>query len=437
MTGGYAMEPRPAVWAPRNADGEAPKETELVGHAKFWIVSRLKSDVFVVKTGSDSVVRVIYITPGGIEGRGGMGRMARYLLAAFRTQPDVEVRVLDSYGPGPFWKMPFYFLGCLVVLFVLCARRRVDAVHVHMSFGGSTVRKLVLLRAAGLFGIATMLHLHGSEFAVFCDQLSPRLRDVLVRNMARAARIVVIGSFWRQYLVEGLGIDGRKIAVVANGVPLPDARAQPVSIDGPCRIVCLGALGRRKGTSDLLQALASPRLRELHWDAVIAGNGDVEAFRTEAAAAGLADRVTFPGWVGAKEGQALLASAGVFVLPSYNEGLPVAVLEAMASGVPVVTTMVGAIPDLRIDGEAGFLIAPGAIADLADRLATLIQDAALRAQFGTNGRRRIESEYTIGATAIRLAALYREASFQARGGEAIRRAVKTKSSGITSVRKDS
>ena len=74
---------------------------------------------------------------------------------------------------------------------------------------------------------------------------------------------------------------------------------------------------------------------------------------------GIADRVVFPGWVGAEDAQALLASAGVFVLPSYNEGLPVAVLEAMATGVPVVTTRVGAIPDLGIDGQAGFLIDAG------------------------------------------------------------------------------
>ena len=77
-----------------------------------------------------------------------MGRMARYLLAAFRCLPDIEVRVLDPYGPGTFWKMPFYFLRCLVSLSVACARGRVDVTHINMSFGGSAVRKLVLMRGA-------------------------------------------------------------------------------------------------------------------------------------------------------------------------------------------------------------------------------------------------------------------------------------------------
>ncbi len=345
-----------------------------------------------------------------------MGRMARYLLTAFHTQPDIEMRVLNSYGPGTFWKMPFYFLCCLTSLFIACARGHVDITHIHMSFGGSAVRKLALMRVAGFFSVPTILHLHGSEFAVFGDRLSPRLRGILAEQMARAARIIVIGQFWQQYLVERLGIDDCKVIVVANGVPLPPAMSQHRK-DGACRLVYLGALGSRKGTSDLLRALASPRLRSLQWDAVIAGNGDVAAFRAEAAALGVADRVALPGWIGPEESQALLASAAVFVLPSYNEGLPVAVLEAMAAGIPVVTTRVGAIPDLGIDNAAGFLIDPGSIEDLTDRLATLVEDPTLREHFGANGRRRVESNFTIDSTAHRLATLYRETCRRSRISE--------------------
>ncbi len=343
-----------------------------------------------------------------------MGRMARYLFAAFQPL-DVEIRAVDSYGPGPFWRMPFRFVASLISLSVACARRQVDVTHIHMAFGGSTLRKLVLLRVAGFFRIPTILHLHGSEFAVFCDRLSPRLRALMVATMARAARIVVIGSFWRQFLVQDLGIEAQKVVVIPNGVPLPPLARSAEPADGPlaapCRILYLGALGRRKGTADLLQALASPRMRALQWDAVVAGNGDAAGFRSQAVALGVDERVSFPGWVGPEDAQALLASANIFVLPSYNEGLPVAVLEAMAVGIPVVTTRVGAIPDLGIDGEAGFIVDPGSIDDLADRLAVLVNDPALRSRYGSTGRHRIESEFTIDSTARRLAALYREASF--------------------------
>jgi glycosyltransferase involved in cell wall biosynthesis len=386
----------------------------LAGHDDIGTTLRRQLLGAAVTPQREDAIRVFYITPGGVEGRGGMGRMARYLREAFRSHADIEIRVLDPYGPGPFWKMPFYFLASLIGVSVACVRGRVDVTHIHMAFGGSALRKLVLLRVAGLLGVPTILHLHGSEFAVFCERLSPRLRAALVGSMARAARIVVIGEFWRQFLVESLAIDACKIVVVANGVPLPVmpplVMSPPGRADAPCRIVYLGALGRRKGTSDLLQALASSRLRDLRWDAVIAGNGDVDGFRLEAAALGIAERVDFTGWIGPEDAQALLGSAGVFVLPSYNEGLPVAVLEAMATGVCVVTTRVGAIPDLGIDGCAGFLIDPGSIEDLADRLAALVGDADLRCRFGRNGRRRVESDFTIDCTAGRLAALYRDVS---------------------------
>nr|WP_294551901.1 glycosyltransferase family 4 protein [uncultured Rhodopila sp.] len=359
-------------------------------------------------------IRVMYFTPGGIEGRGGMGQMARYLAAKFESRPDIHLQVLDTYGLGPFGQMLFHFSRSAVKLGFACVRGRVDVAHIHMSFGGSALRKLFLLRIADMFGVPTILHLHGSKFAVFCDQLSPVLRGLLVRTMARASKIVVIGSFWRHYLTEDLRIDESKIEIIANGVPLPDSVIDRNRLAGPCRIVYLGALGPRKGTYDLLKALSSPSLQALNWEAVIAGNGAVDDFRAEAAALGLADRVTFPGWIGPEAAQSLLATAKIFVLPSYNEGLPVALLEAMATGLPVVTTPVGAIPDLGIDGEAGFLVTPGSIDELADRLVTLVGDEDLRLRFGHNGRQRIERDFTIDITANRLAALYRGRKAQRR-----------------------
>src|ERR1700761_376124 len=188
---------------------------------------------------SGKTLRVLYVTPGGVDGRGGMGRMARYLIAAFRAYTDIEVRALDPYGPGAFTKMPFYFAGSLLRLAAACARSQVDVAHIHMAYGGSTIRKLLLLRVADLFGVPTILHLHGSEFAVFAKRLSPRLRAILVAAMMRAARIVVIGSFWREFLVQDLGISDAKVVVVANGVPLPPTPS-PKATGEPCRIVYLG-----------------------------------------------------------------------------------------------------------------------------------------------------------------------------------------------------
>ncbi len=351
-------------------------------------------------------VKVLYITPGGVSGRGGMGRMAVYLTRSFAKDTAFRVRVLDSYGPGPFWRMPFYFCRCAAELVIACLRGEVHVVHIHMSFGGSALRKLTLLRLAALFGVPSVLHLHGSEFAQFHQRLSPALARALVASMNKAAKIVVIGRYWQDYLVSKLAIDPTRIAIIHNGVPLPAERL-PAHRAG-CRIIYLGALGQRKGTADLLQALASPAVAALDWRADIAGNGDVAKYQAEASRLGLAARVSLPGWVNQATAQSLLADGDILVLPSYAEGLPVAVLEAMAAGLAVITTKVGAIPDLVLDGKTGFLIDAGDVDALAERLARLIADPSLRQTFGSNGRHRIEEAFTIDSIAGRIENLYQE-----------------------------
>jgi len=351
-------------------------------------------------------LKVAYVSPGGVKGRGGMGRMARYLAAVLPAQtPPVHCRVLDSYGPGPFWRMPFQFALCSAVLFGLCLTRRVDVVHLHMSVRGSAWRKLALLRLAGWFGVPVMLHLHGSEFEVWCRALSARGRERLVTTMARASRIIVIGEFWRRFLVDDLGLPERRVVLVHNGVPLPEKPTTPAAA-GPCHILTLGLLGPRKGTPELLRALADPALAGLDWRATIAGNGPVETYRQEALQRGLGERVALPGWVDEDGVRRLLAEADLFVLPSHNEGLPVAILEAMAAGLPVVTTAVGAIPDLVVEGQTGTMVPPGTVEPLAAAIATLVASPERRKAFGQAGRARVAAGFTIDATAARVAALY-------------------------------
>src|ERR1700685_4718718 len=102
-------------------------------------------------------LRIFFITPGGIAGRGGMGRMAQYLTEAFqRRYPAFQVRVLDSYGPGRGALMPFYFLRCFFTLGIACLVRPPDLVHLNLAAHGSILRKLLLMWLARTFHIPTL-----------------------------------------------------------------------------------------------------------------------------------------------------------------------------------------------------------------------------------------------------------------------------------------
>ena len=355
----------------------------------------------------DQKLRIFFITSGGTASRGGMGRMALYLTREFqRGHPALWVRVLDSYGPGRTALMPLYFLKCLIVLGIQCLVRPPDVVHLNLAAHGSTLRKLLLMRLAQAFRVPSLLHIHASKFIPFCESLGPRMRKLLVSSLSQASHIVVIGDYWRRYLVETLGVPANIVTVIHNAAPLPEVPA-PRSGNARCRIVALGMLGPRKGTPELLDALAAPAMRELDWEAVIAGNGTVETSRERAVELGLADRVEIPGWVDSATVSGLLATADIFVLPSHNEGLPVAILEAMGAGVPVVTTPVGAIPELVIADETGLLVPTGSAAALSEALAGLVKAPELRIRLGNNARKRVEQHFRIETAAERFVAIYR------------------------------
>ncbi len=357
-------------------------------------------------------IRVWHFGPGGTRGRGGMGRFLAYLLPTLnRDNPDLQCQVVDSYGPGVFWQMPFWFAAALWRLGWGAARGQVDVVHLHMAAYGSILRKLFLSALARGFGVPVMIHLHGADFVEFMDRSPGFMRNFLINQFKNATYLVAIGHYWRDYATRDLGVPASRVVVIHNGVPDPLLEAgvaERTAARSDQRLLSLGELGPRKGTPEVLTALATPEVRDLAWSAVLAGNGPVEDYRGEARRLNLSERVELPGWIESAQAWRLLAESGIFLLPSRMEGLPVAILEAMAIGATVITTPVGAITDAIEDGVTGLLVPPGDAPALAAAIARLLRDPALRARLAGAARQRFEERFTIARTAEKVAALYRQ-----------------------------
>lgn len=348
-------------------------------------------------------------SPGGRRGRGGMASLVTYLADALHARlPGVSIEVLDTYGPGATWAMPFVFVSALVRVVSARLSGRVDLLHVHVACFGSVVRKSVLALVATAIGVPTVLHLHGAEFDDYFLALSPWRRKQLIWVMRRCARVVVIGTYWRDFVVEELGLEPARVALIYNGAPALVTRPADRISAGPPMLLMLGELGPRKGTPELITALATTSLQQREWTATLAGNGPVDQFRTEVAALGLSDRIQLPGWQNVDQVRALLRTADILILPSRQEGLPMAILEAMGCGVAVISTPVGAIPDAIIDGETGLLVPPGDAPALARAIARLLDDPESRRSLAEKARARFELLFTIDGTADSVAALYRE-----------------------------
>lgn len=356
-------------------------------------------------------IRVWHFGPGGTRGRGGMGRFLAYLIPTLnRENPDLQCRVIDSYGPGAFWQMPFWFAAALWRLGWGTARGQIDVVHLHMAAYGSILRKLLLSMLARGLGRPVLIHLHGADFVEFMDRTPGFLRNFLINRFRNATYLIAIGQFWRDYATQDLGVSAERVLIIHNGVPDPLQEAgiaeRTAAREGQ-RLLALGELGPRKGTPEVLAALDAPKVRDLVWTAVLAGNGPVEQYREEVRRLNLAERVELPGWIESAQAWRLLAESGIFLLPSRMEGLPVAILEAMAIGATVITTPVGAITDAIEDGVTGLLVPPGDAPALAAAIARLLRDPDLRARLAEAARQRFEERFTIERTAEKVADVYR------------------------------
>jgi glycosyltransferase involved in cell wall biosynthesis len=352
-------------------------------------------------------MKIVHIGPGGASGRGGIGRYIAYATAAARDHaPDLRIEVIDSYGTRGAWAMPFTFALACVKTASACLFGGADILHIHMSQGGSVLRKGLLLLLGRFCGARVIVHIHGSRFQLSTDRLPGWARRLFVGLLAQADRVIVIAAVWERYALD-LGLPQGKVVLLHNGVPDPNAPPRAAG-DGPANLLCLGELGERKGTGDLVAALTSPDLRALPWRAVIAGNGAVARYRAAVGSADIAERIVLPGWVSASAVQKLLGEADILILPSHHEGLPLAILEAMAAEVAVISTPVGGIPDAVIDGQTGLLAGAGDRAALARAMARLIRDSALRRDIARRGRLHFERCFDLRITFPRLAALYRE-----------------------------
>jgi glycosyltransferase involved in cell wall biosynthesis len=313
---------------------------------------------------------------------------ARYL-ATLR----LALRHASSGRANPLWRL-FYFAEAGLLADEL-RRRGIDHVHAHFVNVASAVAMLATaLRGPGATWSFTM---HGP--LEFDD-----VRQHAIPDKVRRARFVAcISDYCRAQLMRQVEPEHwDRLHVVHCGVRPADYDTVPRGDGRGCHIVSVGRLAPMKGFAVLLEALADVEDARL----TLVGDGpERAALEATARRLGLDGRVRFTGALGAGAVTELLREADVFCLPSFAEGVPVVLMEAMAARLPVVTTAIMGIPELVADGVAGHLVPPGRAAPLAGALRELVGDPAARARMGAAGRAAIEAGFDVDRTAAELARL--------------------------------
>jgi glycosyltransferase involved in cell wall biosynthesis len=292
-----------------------------------------------------------------------------------------RVVYMASYTDGSMAKKLGYyavFLGQYIRL--LISTPSIRLVHLHTSSRGSFCRKSVALLISKALRRKALMHVHGAEFRLFYER-SPYWGKWLIRALLGSCDgIIALSWQWRRELFEISG--NPKIKVIYNPTVLKEPNWEG-SPDEPVNFLFMGRLGKRKGVYDIVQSarqLRSPNVR-IH----LYGDGEVEELRELVKTSGLEDRVAVRGWIDGGRKAETFQEANVLLLPSYNEGLPVSVLEAMAYGMPVVASAVGGIPEAVEDQVSGYLVEPGRPEQLAGRIDELAASPELRRRMGQSG----------------------------------------------------
>lgn len=269
------------------------------------------------------------------------------------------------------------------------AAGRVALLHAHIASGASFWRKLAFAALARAFAVPYILHVHAGDFRGHYARCGRLARALLRRLYAGAHTVIALAPSWREEIARA--VPGARIEVVPNPVTLPAWRA-PEAAASPS-VLFLGVVRAQKGVYDLLAAWPSVLAAIPEARLTVAGSGELERARELAARLGIAPSVDFPGWVDAAAKQRLLEGAALLVLPSRFEALPMAVLEGMAAGLPIVATRVGGIPE-AVGPDAGILVEPGDVEALARALVSILADAPRRIAMGAAGRLRASSAHS-------------------------------------------
>ncbi len=322
--------------------------------------------------------------------RGGMGSVQQHIIKG--TSPHANFKHVvtwdGSAGQPSLWATVIVFAKAVPIFLGELLKRNVDLVHLHVSERGSVARNFILMAIALVFRKPILLHTHGCEFHLFYNQLPSFIRYVIDWGIQRSF-LISLSDSWESWYIEHCGLNPQRGFVLKNPVNLPSNIPQRNSID-QVKIVFLGKISQRKGVFDLLHAFAQldPQL-QAQSQLIFAGAGADEELLNLAHSLDIHGHVSLLGWINAVQRDQLLIDADIFLLPSYNEGLPMALLEAMAFGVPPITTPVGGIPEVVVNGVNGLIVNPGDIDHLTKAMATLISQVELRQEIGDEARESV------------------------------------------------
>lgn len=296
---------------------------------------------------------------------GGMWSVAEAYINSKQYNQAVSLDYLAVSTNGGIFKRLCFTAKGIGKAFFLMVFRPYDIIHVHMAERGSVFRKGLIIGIARICKRKIVIHMHAGPFMSFYGKQRPIVKNIIRKILLCSDKVLVLGEYWKKELK--LLIPEDRIEVVYNGVNIPESNRY-------CRqarnIVFMSVFKREKGILDLLEAI---KLIDniLAPDIIVqlCGYDEKGEIQERIKQLNLTKRIQYVGWVTEMAKEQIYRGAMLSVLPSYFEGLSISILEAMANGIPVITTNISTMPE--VIGNNMYLVEPGDIRTLSEKILEL------------------------------------------------------------------
>lgn len=314
-----------------------------------------------------------------------------------------QVKYISTHCDGGFFKKILILLKSYPVFLFFLVFGKYSLVHFHVSSRASFWRKSIFILTAKILSKHIIFHLHGSEFREFIDEeLGAFRRKIAVWIINRSDLVLVLSYSWREWMIRYA--HKPDVIILENSIAPIHLPAEVTRVHN--QLLFLGRIGQRKGFWDLLCVLKKLKEKGCIFNLKVGGDGELNHAKKLVKKYDLEDRVEFVGWVRGNEKRELLASSSIYLLPSYNEGMPMSILEALASGLPTVSTTVGGIPHQITDGVEGYLVSPGDLNQLEEKLALLLNSDNIVSKFSENACMKFNSNFSTKISLPKLEKIY-------------------------------
>ncbi len=345
---------------------------------------------------------ILYIAPD-ISVKGGISTVIKGFLSTQLSQKYNITLVASHIDGSKFRKLMQAIEGLLKTSYYL-AFKHIAIVHIHGGDITSIKRKYFYFRLVKLFKRKVIYHFHGASFLEQYPHASPKWGERIKLLLEESDMVICLSDSWKGALIQIA--PKSNIRVIYNSVSLPEIYERTKQKKEIVNITFLGLIGERKGIFDLIEVVSRLITDGCNIHLAVGGNGDISRLYKEIDLKGLKNNVTYVGWIVGDAKDNLLRNTDIFVLPSYGEGMPMTILEAMSYAIPIISTNVGGVPELVKEGATGYLVEPGNLDQLFQRMRRLIEDKPSRIFMGQKGRQVIETDFNLNTNVRKIETIY-------------------------------